>query len=50
MTTIPSCHPGGRQFPRNPLILEMVRAFGIVLCPKCYRATRIATRRGWQER
>ena len=33
-------HPAGRAFP-DPLVREMLRAFGIVTCPDCGQALRI---------
>ena len=33
-------HPIGRAFP-DPLVREMLRAFGIVTCPDCGQALRI---------
>jgi hypothetical protein len=37
-------HPVGRPFP-DPLVREMLRAFGIVTCPECGQALRILGRR-----
>jgi hypothetical protein len=37
-------HPIGREFP-DPLVREMLRAFGIVTCPDCGQALRILGRR-----
>jgi hypothetical protein len=37
-------HPIGRAFP-DPLVREMLRAFGIVTCPDCGQALRILGRR-----
>lgn len=36
-------HPTGRAFP-NPIVRQMLRALGVVTCPRCYQALRILGR------
>ena len=60
LTVIPDapCHTTGRLF-RNPLVREMLRAFGIRICSACDRFVGVAERQernlrpkgsGWRER
>ena len=42
-------HASGKVFP-DPLIRQMLRALGVVTCPRCFRALRIAAKHGWIER
>ena len=60
LTVIPDepCHTTGRLFP-NPLVREMLRAFGIRICSACDRFVGVAERQernlrpkgsGWRER
>lgn len=44
-------HPPGRPAPDSPVVREMLRALGVVVCPRCSVVIRIAAGRGrWFER
>ena len=60
LTVIPDepCHTTGRAFP-NPLVRELLQAFGVTTCQTCHRFTGMAERTerpmrrkgsGWRER
>jgi len=44
LTPTECSHAPGRAFP-NPLVREMLRAFGILTCPDCGQALAILGRR-----